>query len=150
MELPANGTPYVRPARQRSAVSNGKRLFAVDKRLDIRTNPWVRRFADLYEIYIAHLGGHDVVTPPQRSIVRRVVTADVELELLEKRMALKRTGADPADLDLYFRGSKSQSRLLEKIGMKRTLRDVTPDLQTYLAQRSEDLIDEEVDEAESP
>ncbi len=65
-------------------------------------------------------------------------------------MALKRTGADPADLDLYFRGSNSQSRLLEKIGMKRALRDVTPDLQTYLAQRSEDLTDEEVDEAESP
>ncbi len=150
MRSPANGSPYVRPARQRSAVTNGGRLFAVDSRLDIRTNAWVRRFADLCEIYIAHLGGQDVVSAPQRATIRRVAAADVELELLEKRMALKRTGADPADLDLYFRGSNSQSRLLEKIGMKRTLRDVTPDLQTYLAQRSEDLIDEEIDEAESP
>jgi hypothetical protein len=125
MRSPANGTPSVRPVRQRSAVTNG-RFFAVDRRLDTRTNGWVRRFADLFEIYIAHLGGHDAVSAPERSIIRRIATLDVELESLEKRFALSSKGASAEDLDLYSRVSNSLDRKLQQIGFKRTLRDITP------------------------
>jgi hypothetical protein len=121
-----------RPKSQHSAVSNGTRLFAaVDTRLDPRKNAWVRRLRDLFDIYIAHRGGWDAVSAPERAIIRRIASFDVELELLEKRFALKRTGADAADLDLYFRGASHQRRLLESIGLKRSLKDVTPDLSDY-------------------
>jgi hypothetical protein len=141
---------YAPHKRQRSAISNGTRPFAVDRRLDVRKNGWVRRYADLLDIYIAHLGGQDVVSAPERAIIRRIASFDVELELLEKRFALNRKGANAADLELYFRGASHQRRLLESIGLKRVLKDVTPDLQVYLAQRAAATEDVEADEDASP
>jgi hypothetical protein len=134
---------------QSSTITNG-RLFGVDKRLDPQTNQWVRRCRDLIDIYIVHCGGWDAVTAPERAIIRRVATHDVELELMERSMALNRNGASDKQLDLYYRGSANQRRLLEALGLKRALKDVTPDLQDYLAHReAEEPADEAVDEAES-
>jgi hypothetical protein len=127
MAQPNRSAQSSRPINRRSAVTNG-RLFTVDKRLDPQTNQWVRRMRDLIDIYIAHCGGWDAVTAPERAIIRRIATHDVELELLEKAMALSRTGASNNQLDMYYRGSANQRRLLESLGLKRALKDVTPDI----------------------
>jgi hypothetical protein len=87
----------------------------------------------LLSLHITDLGGEDVVSTAEHSICRRIAAVTVELELLERKFALKGKGASPKDLDLYFRGSNSLRRLLEAIGLKRVARDVTPDLQNYIA-----------------
>jgi hypothetical protein len=119
------------PARQRSSVSNGSRLFAAAT-VDGRSG-WSRRLRDLLQLHIADLGGEDVVSAAEHSICRRIATVTVELELLERRFATKGKGASERDLDLYLRGANSQRRLLEAVGLKRVARDVTPLLQDYLA-----------------
>jgi hypothetical protein len=136
------------PARQRSRVTNGKRLFA-DMTVDGRSG-WSRRLRDLLNLHVADLGGEDIVSTAEHSICRRVATITVELELLERRFALKGKGANADDLDLYLRGANSLRRLLESIGLKRVARDVTPLLQDYLAMHptTEDQADVEVEKVE--
>jgi hypothetical protein len=130
MGLSADSSPTM-PARARSRVSNGKALFA-DATVDGR-GAWARRLRDLLVLHISDLGGEDMVTAAERSIIRRVATITVELELLEKKFALS-DGADAADLDLYVRSAGGLRRLFEAIGLKRIARDVTPTLDDIAAE----------------
>ena len=69
-----------------------------------------------------------MVSPAEQSIVRRASAITVELEILEKKFALK-GGASADDLDLYVRASGRLRRLLESIGIRRDptrSRDVRP------------------------
>src|ERR1700682_1019105 len=113
------------PARNtnRSKVTNGKGLFAVT--IDGRS-AWMRRFRDLIQINIAELGGEDVVSARERSIIRRGSAQEVELELLERKFALKGDGASADDLDLYSRVSNTMRRHYEAVGLRRRAKDVTP------------------------
>jgi hypothetical protein len=86
---------------------------------------------------LADLGGDDNVSEAERSIIRRVATLTVELELLELKFA-KAGGAEAANLDLYQRTAGNLRRLLEAIGLQRRARDVTPDPLTYARQRAEE------------
>jgi hypothetical protein len=111
---------------------------------------WARRLRDLLALHVSDLGGEDVVTAAEHSLCRRISTITVELELLERKFALKGKGAAAEDLDMYLRAANSLRRLLESIGLKRVARDVTPLLQDYLAERSaapEAAADVEVEEA---
>lgn len=110
------------PARARSRVSNGKALFAepTDQRL-----AWPRRLRDLLTLHINELGGENNVSAAERSIIRRVATITVELEILERKFALS-DGANPTDLDLYLRAAGGLRRLLEVVSLKRVARDITP------------------------
>jgi hypothetical protein len=78
-------------------------------------------------MHIADLGGEDMVSAAERSLIRRAATLTVELEILELRFA-KKSGASDKDLDLYIRATGGLRRLLETIGLKRVARDVTPTL----------------------
>jgi hypothetical protein len=133
---PANGGASAkrRVSKQQSRVTNGK-LFS--RAITDGRSGWSRRLQDLLSLHIADLGGEDFVSAAERSIIRRIATATVELEWLEQSFALSKQGPSAEALDLYFRGSNSLRRMLESIGLKRVARDVTPDLQTYLAQREE-------------
>jgi hypothetical protein len=113
----------VRAVEARSAVSNGKRLFA-DATVDGRSS-WARRFRDLIILHVNDLGGEDMASAAEQSILRRAATLTVELELLEKRFALA-GGAKPEDLQTYITAANALRRLLESIGLKRVARDVTP------------------------
>jgi hypothetical protein len=129
-KAPLDGQAGVRPTG-RSRISNGH-LF-VDAVTDGRSG-WSRRIRDLIAFYVAHLGGEDVTTIAERSIIRRAATIEVELEWLERQFALSVEGPSPELLDLYSRTTNTLRRLLETIGLKRVARDVTPLLQDYLAQ----------------
>jgi hypothetical protein len=107
----------------RSSVTNGMGLFA-DKSVDGRTG-WCRRLRDLIFLHVNEAGGEDMVSAAERSIIRRVATLTVELEILEARFALA-GGAKPEDLMLYVTASNALRRLLEAIGLKRIARNVTP------------------------
>jgi hypothetical protein len=131
----ASPAPYVRPKSQRSAVTNG-RLFATTMR-DGRSG-WSRRLGDLLELHIADLGGQDVVSNAERSIIRRIATISVELEWIEQSFKSSRKGPTTEQLDLYFRGSNNLRRLLEAIGLQRRSRDVTPSLSEYLQHIDDD------------
>jgi hypothetical protein len=122
--------PTVDARHARSKVTNGKRLFA-DMTVDGRSG-WSRRLRDLLQLHVADLGGEDVVSTAEHSLCRRISTITVELELLERKFALKGKGANADDLALYITGANSLRRLLESIGLKRVARDVTPLIQDYI------------------
>jgi hypothetical protein len=112
----------------RSSITNGTNLLpGVHK-----GSQWARRFRDIISAYSSDQGGEAHLSEGRRSIFRRIACLQVELELLEVRFALA-GGAEPADLDLYQRATGSLRRLLEAVGLDRTPRDVTPDLDAYVA-----------------
>ncbi|MGX1354535.1 hypothetical protein AB7M49_008160 [Bradyrhizobium elkanii] len=114
----------------RSRVTNGTALLSgVDGR-----SVWARRLRDLIESHVSDLGGNDAVTAAERSIVRRAATLTVELERMETVFA-GAGEASPEALDLYGRTAGNLRRLLESVGLQRRARDITPSLQSYLAQR---------------
>jgi hypothetical protein len=127
---PANGKPkggkrvFAPGATTRSRVTNGKQTF-VDRTIAVDER-WRRRFRDIISLHTVDLGGADIVSAAESSIIRRVATETIELELLEQRFAISGKGASSDDLDLYARISNSLRRHLEAIGLERRSRDVTP------------------------
>src|SRR5215510_3692230 len=115
---------------QRSAVTNGQRLFvaAGDGR-----GPWARRMRDVIELHISDLGGLENASEAERSIIRRAATLTIELERLEAKFSTLPNGPRDSDLDMYQRCSNSLRRLLESIGIQRRPRDVTPSLEDVLS-----------------
>jgi hypothetical protein len=116
-----------RPQTLKSKVTNGRRVFAIGG--DGR-GPWTRRWRDLVELHIADLGGADLMSEAQLSLCRRVSAIEVQLEQMEASMS---EGDLKVDLDLYNRLAGNLRRILERIGLERRPRDVTPDLRSYLA-----------------
>jgi hypothetical protein len=114
----------------RSRISNGALM---DRAVDGRSG-WARRLRDLIGLHLSDLGGEDMASEAERSIVRRIATLTVELERMETAFALAGE-AQPEQLELYQRVASTMRRLLEAIGIKRVPRDVTPTLEQYLANR---------------
>ncbi|HEV2596251.1 MAG TPA: hypothetical protein VGU01_13735 [Sphingomicrobium sp.] len=115
----------------KSRVSNGSALLSgADGR-----STWARRFRDLISLHVADLGGAEVASVAEKSIVRRAAAITVELERLEAKFA-KDGQACVEDLDLYQRAAGNLRRLLEAVGLERKQRDVTPSLTSYLASRA--------------
>lgn len=115
----------------RSRVTNGSVLL---QNVDGRSG-WARRMRDLMALHLSDLGGEAAVSTAEKSIVRRIATLTVELERMEERFATDGE-ADVDALDLYSRTSGNLRRLLEAIGPRRRLKDITPDLTTYIAGRA--------------
>lgn len=104
----------------RSRISNGSSVLPnVDGR-----STWVRRLRDLIHLHLADLGGDDVVSEAERSIIRRIATLTVELERMKSVFALAGE-AKPDQIDLYQRTANSLRRLLESIGLERRARNIT-------------------------
>jgi hypothetical protein len=98
---------------------------------------------DTLNAMLAHLGGEDFVSEPQRMLARRVAALEAELIHLEDNFARVRTEGgepDPLDLDLYSRMASAQRRHLETIGLARAAKDITPDPLTYAKQRTEVIV----------
>lgn len=111
----------------RSKISNGtKLLVGTDGR-----SVWARRFRDLYAAFIADAGGDDAVSEAERVILRRAAVLATELERIESNFAAHGQ-ADAGDLDLYGKTSAVLSRLLEKVGLARRQKDITPSINEFL------------------
>jgi hypothetical protein len=130
-------TPRVgdRLACARSRITNGKELLpGIDER-----SVWVRRLRDVINLHAEDRGGDDSLSEAERSILRRAAVLTVELEYQEAKFAEAHAeGRMPSDkaLDLYSRLAGNLRRLLESVGIRRSMRDVSPlrggDLEGYL------------------
>ena len=131
----APSTPQRRPrnaprsAALRSAVANGKRLIA---NADTHSREY-REYRDIVVDLIDHLGSDATVV--QRAIAEEaaglvVWCRNARLELLN--------GDTGFDITRYTTATNALRRLLADIGQERRLKDITPDLNDYLARKSKD------------
>jgi hypothetical protein len=117
---------------QRSAVTNGQRLFVRGSQGD-GNGAWARRMRDVIALHVSDLGGWDNVTEAEKSILRRAATLTVELERLEARFSNSDHSPRDCDLQTYQRLTNTLRRALEAVGIHRRPRDVTPPtLDSYL------------------
>jgi hypothetical protein len=116
-----------RQRAHRSAVSNGTRLFCVDG-LDGRSQT-ARRFRDLVETFSADLGGIDRLSEGQKQLIRRASTLAIMAEAMEAD-AVRNLAFDG---EAYGILTDRLGRCLQRLGLERVSRDVTPDLRSYLA-----------------
>lgn len=117
------------PENNRTRVGNGRSLMlggVTDER-----SHFARRVKEVAAAHIADLGGLDAVSEGERSIVRRIAILTIQLEKLEVRFADDPTVGERT-LDLYNRTSGNLGRLLDRIGLKRRSRDITPTLDQYI------------------
>ena len=105
-----------RPARQRSAVTNGRRSFVVGD----GNSPWARRHRDLAELYLDDLGPRETLSEAEVSLAKRAATLAVELEAMEGKLSM----GEEVDLDLYSRVAGHLRRVHESLGIKRAARVV--------------------------
>jgi hypothetical protein len=106
-----------RAMRARSAVTSGRQLF-------VDGNPntaWSRRYHDLVVGHMNDLGGADLLSEAQFSLIRRAAAIECELERLDARLSL----GEPVDLDSYGRCAGHLRRIFETLGIDRKQRDVT-------------------------
>src|SRR5262249_1333219 len=106
------------PRRQRSAVTNGRRLFVEGD----GNSAWSRRYRDLVAGHGVDPGGSDVLSEAQISLIRRASTIELELEQLEGRLSR----GEPVDLDVFTRSASHLRRIFETLGVERRAKDITP------------------------
>jgi hypothetical protein len=97
-----------------------------------------RRFRDVLASIAADLGGVDRLSEGQKQIARRCAMLSVECEIMESAAV----AGQPFDLDAYGQLTDRLGRAFQRLGLKRVIHDVTPDLGAYLtattAGRSQD------------
>jgi hypothetical protein len=120
LENPSADRPatVTKPPRVRSAVTNGRRMFVDGD----GTSAWSRRYRDLVAGHVADLGGRDMLSEAELSLIKRASAIEVELEFFEGRLSR----GDSIDLDLFTRSASHLRRILETLGTGRRQRDVTP------------------------
>jgi hypothetical protein len=106
--------------------TNGNRLFAPDV-TDGRTCA-ARRFRDILEQIQADLGGADRLSEGQRQLCRRAATMSMSCELMEAEAVAGRA----FDVDCFGQLTDRLGRCLQRLGLERKAKDVTPSLQDYL------------------
>lgn len=129
------------PQRQRSAVTNGKRLF-VKRPGD---TAFARRFRDILAEIISDIGGHDAgLSEGQRQLARRCATLSLACERMEGEAAAGKA----IDVDLYGQMTDRLGRAFHRLGLKRQNIKTVPTLSDYLRERTinDDAVDVEAAE----
>jgi len=113
-----------RAPKGRSKVTNGRQLFIDgDARLKVS-----RRFRDVLASIATDLGGADRLSEGQKQIARRCAMLSVECEIMESAAV----AGQPFDLETYGQLTDRLGRAFQRLGLKRVMHDVTPDLGAYL------------------
>jgi hypothetical protein len=113
-----------RAPKGRSKVTNGRQLFIDgDARLKVS-----RRFRDVLASIATDLGGVDGLSEGQKQIARRCAMLSVECEIMESAAV----AGQPFDLDAYGQLTDRLGRAFQRLGLKRVMHEVTPDLGAYL------------------
>jgi hypothetical protein len=114
------GDGAARPAskrRTRSRVTTGRKVFVEGD----GNSRWARRYRDLIAAHCQDLGGVDLLSEAQISLIKRASTLELECEQSEGKLSM----SQEIDLDLYQRMLNSLRRALETLGLERKARDVT-------------------------
>jgi hypothetical protein len=77
----------------------------------------MRRLRDLLLAHEADLGGRDLLSEGQRTIIRRATLLTVQCELMETKFAEADGLASNLDLDCYQRCCNTLRRLIESLGL---------------------------------
>jgi len=118
-------TPRKRP---RSAITSGRKLFVEGD----PNSAWSRRYYDLCVGHINDLGGRDVLSEAQLSLIRRASAIECELERLDAALSL----GEAVDLDSYGRATSHLRRLFETLGLKRQPREIEVDPLDYAREQA--------------
>jgi hypothetical protein len=113
-----------RPLTVRSAVSNGTKML---KGVDARSAT-ARRFRDLVDDFTRDLGGEDVLTVADRTLIRQAAAITLQVEQLQAAIIR----GEPVDEDKLIRLSGTARRCLA--GIRKRERPA-PRLADYLATR---------------
>jgi hypothetical protein len=105
-----------RPPRQRSAVTNGRRLFVDGD----GNSAWSRRYRALVGRHISDLAGGEGLSEAQLSLIKRASAIELELEQMEGKLSKGET----IDLDLFTRSVGHLRRILETLGLERRPREI--------------------------
>jgi hypothetical protein len=130
--------------RKRDRHRGGKLRLKTLDHIDKRTMAAIRT-RELIAAIENDLGGTEHLTECTKQLVQRAALLSA---LIESNEAAWLSG-NAVDLATYFTAVNSQRRILVTLGLERRSRDVTPDLQDYLAQHpaaTEDPADVEVEE----
>jgi len=100
-----------RPPAQRSAVTNGKKLFV----LGDGNSAWSRRYRDLVAGHISDMGGPSGLSEAQISLIKRAAAIECELEQQEGKLSL----GQEINLDVFTRSASHLRRILESLGLER-------------------------------
>jgi hypothetical protein len=114
---------------QRSAVTNGKRLHVVAP----GDTKWARRWRDVLAEIVSDLSGPEGLSEGQKQLARRCATISIACERMEGEAAQ----GNEIDLDAYGTLTDRLGRALQRLGLKRQPRNVTPTLADYLQQAGE-------------
>jgi hypothetical protein len=110
--------------RARSQATSGRRVF-VDGDGNSRL---ARRYRDLIAAHCQDLGGVDLLSEAQLSLIKRASAIELELEQMEGKLSL----GGAIDLDVFTRSASHLRRLFETIGIARMAKPVET-LSQYLA-----------------
>jgi hypothetical protein len=102
--------------RPRSAITSGRKLFVQGD----PNSAWSRRYHDLVIGHIVDLGGRDLLSEAQLSLIKRASAIECELERLDAALSL----GEAVDLDAYGRATSHLRRLFETLGLERRPREV--------------------------
>jgi hypothetical protein len=128
MENAENTAPVAgRSRHHRSAVTNRTKLFAVEG-MDGRTGQ-ARRYRDILTQIECDVGGIDNLSEGQRQLCRRAATLSFTAECMEVDVVAGKA----FDIDLFGQLTDRLGRCLQRLGLERKARDITPDLKSYLA-----------------
>jgi len=127
----------------RPAYGPGRFLPGIDGR-----SAWAKRVRFFIAQHLSDLGGLENCSEAEKSIIRRASVLSIEMERLERRFALVPLDQMVSinELDLYSRLANSLRRLLDVTGLERRSKDITPTIDQYVANHSND--PDNTDEAE--
>jgi hypothetical protein len=116
----------VKSRKQSSRITNGSALFlpGVDGRSSL-----ARRARDVFDNFCRDLGGYDILSEAQTQLCRRAAMISIKCEEMESHGA----NGEQIDLDVFGKLTDRLGRCLERLGIKRVPRDVTPTLAQYIA-----------------
>ena len=80
------------------------------------------------------LGGADALSEVERQLARRCATLSVQAEAMEAATA---GGDGELDVDQYVVITNALGRAAARIGLRRRMKDATPDLRSYLTERAQ-------------
>jgi hypothetical protein len=114
-----------RAPKGRSKVTNSRQLFIDgDARLKVS-----RRFREVLASIVTDLGGVERLSEGQKQMARRCAMLSVECEKMESAAV----AGLPFDVEIYGLLTDRLGRAFQRLGLKRVIHDVTPDLGAYLA-----------------
>jgi hypothetical protein len=108
-------------------VTNGKKLFIEGS----GNTAWSRRYRDLIAGHVVDLGGRELLSESQLSLIKRASAIECELEQAEGRLSL----GESVDLDAFTRAASHLRRILETLGLRRVPKEIVPQLSTYLSRQ---------------